>query len=37
MEQGMQKVLDIITMVFDVIKKYVLMFLGRSDEIDPAE
>lgn len=37
MDQGMQKVLDIITMVFDTIKKYLLMFLGRSEEIEPAE
>ena len=37
MDQGMQKVLDIITMVFDTIKKYILMFLGRTDETTPVE
>ena len=37
MEQGMQKVLDIITMVFDTIKKYLLMFLGESEETKPVE
>lgn len=34
---NMQKVLDIITMVFDTIRKYILLFLGRADEIEPAE
>ncbi len=37
MEQGMQKVLDIITMVFDTIKKYILMFLGNAEETEPTE
>ncbi len=37
MDQGMQKVLDIITMVFDTIKKYILIFLGRADELEPTE
>lgn len=30
----MQEVLDIITMVFDTIRKYILMVLGRADEIE---
>ncbi len=34
MEKGMQEVLDIIQMVFDTIKKYLLMLLGRADEIE---
>ena len=34
MEKGMQEVLDIIQMVFDTIKKYLLLLLGRSDEIE---
>jgi len=34
---NMQKVLDIITMVFDTIRKYILLFLGRADEIEPDE
>ena len=37
MDQGMQKVLDIITMVFDTIKKSILIFLGRADELEPTE
>ena len=34
MTEGMQEVLDIITMVFDTIKKYLLLILGRGDEIE---
>ena len=34
MEKGMQEVLDIIQMVFDTIKKYLLLLLGRGDEIE---
>lgn len=32
--ENMQEVLDIITMVFDTIRKYILMVLGRADEIE---
>ena len=34
MEKGMQEVLDIIQMVFDTIRKYILLILGRKDEIE---
>lgn len=34
MNEGMQEVLDIIQMVFDTIKKYILLILGRGDEIE---
>ena len=34
MTEGMQEVLDIIQMVFDTIKKYILLILGRADEIE---
>lgn len=34
MEKGMQEVLDIIQMVFDTIKKFLLIILGRKDEIE---
>lgn len=34
MDEGMQKVLDIIQMVFDTIRKYLLLILGRGDEIE---
>ncbi len=32
--ENMQKVLDIINMVFDTIRKYILLVLGREDEIE---
>ena len=34
MEKGMQEDLDIIQMVFDTIKKFLLIILGRKDEIE---
>ena len=34
MNEGMQEVLDIIQMVFDTIKKYILLILGRKDDIE---
>ena len=35
--ENMQEVLDIIQMVFDTIRKYVLLILGRGDEIEEEE
>lgn len=32
--ENMQQVLDLITMIFDTIKKYILLVLGREDEIE---
>ncbi len=34
---NMQEVLDLIQMIFDTIRKYILLVLGRADEIEPAE
>lgn len=34
MDSGMQEVLDLITMIFDTIRKYLLIILGRKDEIE---
>lgn len=34
MENNMQKVLDIIQAVFDTIRKYLLILLGRGDEVE---
>ena len=34
MTEGMQEVLDIIQMVFDTIRKFILLILGRGDEIE---
>ena len=36
MTEGMQEVLDLIQMIFDTIKKYLLLVLGRGDEIEEA-
>lgn len=35
--ENMQDVLDLITMIFDTIRKYVLLVLGRADEIEKEE
>ncbi len=35
--ENMQEVLDLITMIFDTIRKYILLVLGRADEIESAE
>ena len=32
--ENMQDVLDLIQMIFDTIRKYVLLILGRADEIE---
>ena len=32
--ENMQEVLDLIQMIFDTIRKYVLLVLGRADEIE---
>lgn len=32
--ENMQEVLDLIQMIFDTIKKYILLVLGREDEIE---
>jgi len=34
MTEGIQEVLDIIQLVFDTIRKYLLIILGRADEIE---
>ena len=31
---NMQEVLDLIQMIFDTIRKYLLLVLGRGDEIE---
>lgn len=31
---NMNKVLDLITMIFDTIRKYILLVLGREGEIE---
>lgn len=35
--ENMQDVLDLITMIFDTIRKYILIILGRGDEIENEE
>ena len=35
--ENMQEVLDLITMIFDTIRKYILLVLGRADEIESAK
>ncbi len=36
--KNMQDVIDLIQMIFDTIRKYLLLILGRADEIeDPSE
>lgn len=32
--ENMQEVLDLIQMIFDTIRKYILLILGRADEIE---
>lgn len=32
--ENMQEVLDLVQMIFDTIRKYILLVLGRSDEIE---
>ena len=32
--ENMQQVLDLITMIFDTIRKYILLVLGRENEIE---
>lgn len=32
--ENMNQILDLITMIFDTIRKYVLLVLGREDEIE---
>lgn len=32
--ENMQEVLDLIQMIFDTIRKYILIVLGRGDEIE---
>lgn len=32
--ENMQQVLDLIQMIFDTIRKYILLVLGRGDEIE---
>lgn len=34
MTEGIQKALDIVQMVFDTIRKYINLILGRKDEIE---
>lgn len=35
--ENMQEVLDLIQMIFDTIRKYILLVLGRADEIETTE
>lgn len=35
--KNMQEVLDLIQMIFDTIRKYILLILGRGDEIEDGD